>query len=251
MPDDAKLVDVFAARTSCEPAVGLVSQPSSQGPSEDRGLVIFDCDGVLVDSERLVVDIDVLAVRDLGWQITREEVIELFMGRSEADMRRSIEEHIGRELALDWDAAWQQEYRRVLDEELEAVPGVAAAVRAVESSGRATCVASSGSHAKMERTLARTGLWALFAGRIFSASEVEHGKPAPDLFLHAAQAMRTGSRRCVVVEDSRYGVAAAKAAGMAVIGYVGGITPRHHLSDADRLITDMAELPAEVDSLLG
>ena len=79
---------------------------------------------------------------------------------------------------------------------------------------------------------------------------MEHGKPAPDLFLHAAAAMRVDPARCVVVEDSRYGVAAARAAGMAVVGFAGGITPEHHLADADVVITDMAVLPATVDGLL-
>lgn len=214
-------------------------------------LVIFDCDGVLVDSERLVVDIDVLAVRQLGWDITREEVIELFVGKSEADMRREIEEHIGRTLSEDWDAAWHAEYRRVLDEELHPVPGVVDAVRAIATDGFATCVASSGSHEKMSRTLAKVGLWDFFAGRIFSAGDVEHGKPAPDLFLYAAERMGFPAADCVVVEDSRYGVSAATAAGMAVVGYAGGITPRHHLEAADRVITDMSALPDVVTDLLG
>lgn len=214
-------------------------------------LVIFDCDGVLVDSERLVVDIDVLAVRQLGWEITRDEVIELFVGKSEADMRREIEEHIGRTLTDDWDTAWQAEYQRVLGAELEPVPGVVEAVRRIQALGLATCVASSGSHAKMEGTLAKTGLWDAFAGRIFSAAEVEHGKPAPDLFLHAAERMCCPAAQCVVVEDSRYGVEAARAAGMAVVGYAGGITPRSHLDAADRVVTDMTELPDVVTDLLG
>lgn len=213
-------------------------------------LVIFDCDGVLVDSEHLAVDIDVLAVRQLGWQITHQEVIELFVGRSEADMRAGIEQHIGRSLPEGWDAAWQAEYRRVLDQQLEPVPGVIHAVHALDAAGFASCVASSGSHSKMSRTLAKVGLWDFFAGRIFSASEVEHGKPAPDLFLHAAERMGFAPGQCVVVEDSRYGVEAACAAGMAVVGYAGGITPRHHLEAADRIITDMTDLPGVAAELL-
>ena len=91
----------------------------------------------------------------------------------------------------------------------------------------------------------------LFEGRIFSATEVEHGKPAPDLFLHAARSDAGRPGRCVVVEDSRYGVAAARAAGMAAsVGFAGGITPEHHLADADVVITDMAVLPATLDGLL-
>jgi len=213
-------------------------------------LVIFDCDGVLVDSERLVIDIDVAAVTAAGWPMTREQAIEAFVGRSNADVVAMIEAEVGHPLPSDWDAAWEADYRRVFDELLEPVPGVRAAVEQVVGQGRRTCVASSGSHAKMRHTLGRTGMWDLFEGRIHSATEVAHGKPAPDLFLHAAAAMQVDPARCVVVEDSRYGVAAARAAGMAVVGFAGGITPEHHLAGADVVITDMAVLAATVDGLL-
>ena len=213
-------------------------------------LVLFDCDGVLVDSERLVIDIDVAAVTAAGWPMTREQAIEAFVGRSNADVVAMIEAQVGHPLPPDWDAAWEADYRRVLDELLEPVPGVRAAVEQVVARGRRTCVASSGSHDKMRRTLARTGLAELFEGRIFSATEVEHGKPAPDLFLHAASRMQVDPGRCVVVEDSRYGVAAARSAGMRVVGFAGGITPEHHLADADVVITDMAVLPGTLDGLL-
>jgi HAD superfamily hydrolase (TIGR01509 family) len=213
-------------------------------------LVLFDCDGVLVDSERLVVDIDVAAVTAAGWPVTREQVVETFVGRSDADVVALIEAQLGHALPADWDAHWDAEYRRVLDEQLEPVPGVRAAVEEVVARGRRTCVASSGSHDKMRRTLGRTGLWQLFEGRIFSATEVAHGKPAPDLFLHAAARMRVDPGRCVVVEDSRYGVAAARSAGMRVVGFAGGITPEQHLADADVVITDMAVLPGTLDGLL-
>ena len=213
-------------------------------------LVIFDCDGVLVDSERLVIDIDVAAVTAAGWPVTREQAIEAFVGRSNADVVAMIEAQVGHPLPPDWDAAWEADYHRVFDELLEPVPGVRAAVEQVMGQGRRTCVASSGSHDKMRRTLGRTGLEDLFEGRIFSATEVERGKPAPDLFLHAASRMQVGPGRCVVVEDSRYGVAAARSAGMAVVGFAGGITPEHHLADADVVITDMAVLPGTLDGLL-
>jgi HAD superfamily hydrolase (TIGR01509 family) len=213
-------------------------------------LVLFDCDGVLVDSERLVIDIDVAAVTAAGWPMTREQAIEAFVGRSNADVVAMIEAQLGHPLPPDWDAAWEADYRRVFDELLEPVPGVRAAVEQVVARGRRTCVASSGSHDKMRRTLARTGLAELFEGRIFSATEVERGKPAPDLFLHAASRMQVDPGRCVVVEDSRYGVAAARSAGMRVVGFAGGITPEHHLADADVVITDMAVLPGTLDGLL-
>jgi HAD superfamily hydrolase (TIGR01509 family) len=203
-----------------------------------------------VDSERLVVDIDVAAVTAAGWPVTREQVVETFVGRSDADVVALIEAQLGHALPAGWDAQWDADYRRVLDEQLEPVPGVRAAVEEVVARGRRTCVASSGSHDKMRRTLGRTGLWELFEGRIFSATEVARGKPAPDLFLHAASRMRVDPGRCVVVEDSRYGVAAARSAGMRVVGFAGGITPESHLADADVVITDMAVLPGALDGLL-
>jgi HAD superfamily hydrolase (TIGR01509 family) len=215
-----------------------------------EALVIFDCDGVLVDSERLAIDVDVASIRELGWEITAAEVVENFVGRAERDVHAAIEKRIGRALTPEWHERWGLEFQRVLAEELEAVPGVHAAVEAVASLGLASCVASSGSHDKMRRTLGRTGLWDHFAGRIFSASEVAHGKPAPDLFQHAAARMGVAPARCAVIEDSRFGVAAARAAGMAVVGYAGGITPARHLTEADLVIHDMAELPGAVAQLL-
>lgn len=212
-------------------------------------LVVFDCDGVLVDSERLAVDLDVRVLGKLGWEITRDEVVERFLGRSDADVRADVEAHLGRPLPGDWDEGWVDDYRRVLEEELVAVPGVADAVTELAARGYATCVASSGSHTKMEHTLALTGLWDRFEGRIFSATEVPRGKPAPDLFLHAAATMRFPPSACIVVEDSRFGVAAARAARMSVVGYAGGITPPAHLADADVVITDMLELVASIERL--
>jgi HAD superfamily hydrolase (TIGR01509 family) len=219
-------------------------------PSPPDCLVVFDCDGVLVDSERLAVAIDVRVIGTLGWPITEAEVLELFLGRSEADIFAMIEQHLGRALPADWDESWSAEFRRVFDEELEAVPGVAAAIESVAVQGFQTCVASSGSLEKMRRTLGKTGLWDFFEGRIFSASEVERGKPEPDLFLYAAEQVGPQPGRCVVVEDSRYGVAGARAAGMKAIGFAGGITPVAQLAAADVVITDMADLPGAVSALL-
>jgi HAD superfamily hydrolase (TIGR01509 family) len=114
---------------------------------------------------------------------------------------------------------------------------------ALDAGGVRTCVASSGSHAKMERTLGRTGLYDRFRGRIFSADEVTHGKPAPDLFLHAAARMGVVVEECAVVEDSVYGVRAAVEAGMRVLGYAGGFSAVDTLRAAGaEPFTDMAEL---------
>jgi HAD superfamily hydrolase (TIGR01509 family) len=207
-------------------------------------LVLFDCDGVLVDSERLVVDIDVAAVAAAGWPVTREQVVETFVGRSDADVVALIEAQLGHPLPAGWDAQWDGDYRRVLDEQLEPVPGVRAAVEEVVARGRRTCVASSGSHDKLRFTLGHTGLYERFEGRIFSGYEVANGKPAPDLFLHTAARMGAEPARCAVVEDSRFGVEAARAAGMRAFGYAGGLTPPDRLEGHGAVVfEDMRELP--------
>jgi len=213
-------------------------------------LVVFDCDGVLVDSERLAVAIDVKAIGELGWPITEAEVIDRHLGKSNADVLADIEAHLGRPVPEHWGEAWDAEYRRVFDDELQAVPGIAEAIKVVAAEGFQMCVASSGSHAKMRRTLGKTGLWDFFDGRIFSANEVERGKPEPDLFLYAARQVGVPPDHCVVVEDSRYGVAGAKAAGMKAIGYAGGITPAAQLRHADVVITTMADLSGALSDLV-
>lgn len=207
-------------------------------------LVIFDCDGVLVDSERLSVSLDVQLLAGLGWPLTENEIIERWVGRTEAAMRAEIEAHLGRDVSAEW-AAFSDRYVAAFAAELEPVDGVAAVVDAVQAAGIATCVASSGDHAKIRRNLAKTGLLERFDGRLFSGDDVEHGKPAPDLFLHAAAAMGAEPSRCAVIEDSRHGVAAARAAGMQVFGYAGGVTPGAALAGpATTVFDDMRQLAA-------
>src|SRR5207244_10059755 len=129
-----------------------------------------------------------------------------------------------RDVSDEW-AAFKVRYLKAFAEQLQPVDGVAEAVDAIQAAGYATCVASSGDLPKIRRNLAKTGLLDRFGDRLFSADDVEHGKPAPDLFLHAAAAMGVAPDRCAVVEDSRHGVAAARAAGMWAFGYGGGVTP--------------------------
>jgi HAD superfamily hydrolase (TIGR01509 family) len=205
-------------------------------------LVIFDCDGVLVDSEHLSIRLDAEFLDGLGWPLSKSEIVERFVGRTEAAMRAEIEAHLGRDIGPEWDA-FAERYVRLFDEELRAVDGAAEAVDAVQAAGFATCVASSGGHAKIRRSLALTGLADRFGDRIFSGDDVKHGKPAPDLFLHAAATMGVAAERCAVVEDSRHGVAAARAAGMHVFGYGGGVTPADALvGERTTVFTDMREL---------
>ena len=206
-------------------------------------LVIFDCDGVLVDSERLSVRVESRLLTELGWPLTEQDVLERFVGRSDAHMEAEIEAALGRPVP-----EWGDRYRTALHEafhaELEAVDEIVAALDALHEAGTATCVASSGTHDKMALTLGLTGLHDRFAGRIFSATEVTEGKPAPDLFLHAAASMGVDPARCAVVEDSRYGVAAARAAGMAAFGYAGGLTPAAWLEGPGTVVfDDMVALP--------
>ena len=208
-------------------------------------LIIFDCDGVLVDSERLAVRVDVSVLGRLGWPMTEAEIVERFVGRSHEYMVSEIEAHLGRSLPRGWDDEFQLLYREAFAAELTPVDGV---VEALDQLTVPTCVASSGSHEKMRFTLGLTGLYERFAGRIFSASEVARGKPAPDLFLHAAERMGVEPARCAVIEDSRYGVEAARAAGMPAFGYAGGLTPASWLDGPGTVVfDDMRKLP----SLLG
>jgi HAD superfamily hydrolase (TIGR01509 family) len=207
-------------------------------------LVIFDCDGVLVDSERLSIRLDVELLGQLGWPMTEDEIVEHFVGRTDAAMRAEIEAHLGRDVGPEWDA-FSERYVRAFAEELEPVDGAAEAVDAVIAAGYRVCVASSGGRAKIRTNLAKTGLADRFGGRLFSGEDVVHGKPAPDLFLHAAEAMGVEPARCAVVEDSRHGVTAARAAGMRVFGYAGGVTPAAALAGPATTVFDrMSELPA-------
>ena len=146
-------------------------------------LVIFDCDGVLIDSERLGVKVEVAVLRELGWPLSESEVVERFMGRSDRENRRAIEAHLGRRLPDDWAQRVEQRYRQAFATELTPVEGV---LEALDRITLPSCVASSATHEHLRYTLSLTGLYERFAGRIFSAEDVARGKPAPDLFLHAA-----------------------------------------------------------------
>ena len=208
------------------------------GPFE---LVIFDCDGVLVDSERIAVRVEAELLAELGWPLSQAEIVERFMGRTTEYMDEAIEAQLGSRLPTDWKDQFQRRYREAFAAELVPVDGV---LDALDQIAVPTCVASSGSHDKLRFTLGHTGLYERFEGRIFSGYEVANGKPAPDLFLHAAARMGAGPARCAVVEDSLYGVLAARAAGMRVFGYAGGLTPADRLEgEATVVFEDMRELP--------
>lgn len=207
------------------------------------GLVVFDCDGVLVDSERLTVHVEARVLTELGWPHTAAQVISRWMGRTSEFQLGEIEAQLGREAMLEFDDRSTRDVHAAFDRELRAVAGVELLVERLHAAGVATCVASSGSHEKMARTLGLTGLHGLFEGRIFSSSEVARGKPAPDLFLHAAVRMGFAPPDCAVIEDSVYGVQAAVSAGMTAYGYAGGLTDGSTLADAGAVaFDDMADL---------
>jgi HAD superfamily hydrolase (TIGR01509 family) len=214
----------------------------ADGPFE---LVIFDCDGVLVDSERIAIKVEAEFLAELGWPLTEAEIIERFMGRTTEYMDDAIEAELGGRLPGDWKDQFQRRYLDAFAAGLAPVDGI---TDVLDQITLPTCVASSGSHDKIRFTLGHTGLYERFEGRIFSGYEVAKSKPAPDLFLHAAARMGAEPARCAVVEDTLYGVLAARAAGMRVFGYAGGLTPPERLEgDATVVFHDMRQLPRLLD----
>ncbi len=212
-------------------------------------LIIFDCDGVLVDSEPLANASFSRALKAEGLDWSIEETMRRLMGRSLKSCVEIAEAELGRKLPDDFVEKMQAvTYDSFRAAPLKAVPGVREAIVAVQQAGLDTCVASSGSVDKMRFTLGLTGLWDLFGGRVFSASQVSRGKPFPDLFLHAALALDIQPYECVVIEDSVPGVQAARSAGMKAFAYAGAPhADRVALSMAGGfLFDDMAQLPGLV-----
>jgi HAD superfamily hydrolase (TIGR01509 family) len=211
-------------------------------------LVIFDCDGVLVDSEALACQVDADILTELGIAYTRDEIISQFVGVSLKDMMARIERDRTITLPADFAETLNRTLFARFESELQPIPGVRDAILALP---HRRCVASSSLPERIAFSLRLTRLDDLFE-HIFSASEVARGKPAPDLFLHAAARMGASPDQCLVIEDSTAGVQAARAAGMKVIGFAGGghCGPEHvgRLREAGALsvIDRMAELPETV-----
>lgn len=211
-------------------------------------LIVFDCDGVLVDSERLMQDIDLQMISDLGWPITRTEILNEHLGRAEVSVTANIERHLGHPVPETFVEDRRAAHAAAFRTELREVSGVSQAVTQLHDAGYASCVASSGTHERIRRMLDTTNLRGLFGERIFSSEDVRRSKPAPDLFLYAASSLGYSTDRCVVIEDSPSGVSAARAAGMAVIGYC-ETTPPAALNSADELVAFMSDLPETIDRL--
>lgn len=211
--------------------------------------VIFDCDGVLVDSETLSNGIAAEMLTQLGLPTSTEAAMRDFMGSSTAEVSAELEQRLGRPLPDDFWRDYATRCQERFMTELRSVSGIEAALDHITIPA---CVASSGSHEKIRFTLGHTGLLERFEGRIFSATEVTHGKPAPDLFLHAAKALGFDPSKTVVVEDAPRGVQAGVAAGMTVLAYAGHPPFETQLAAAGGTVFhDMADLPSLVHAALG
>jgi HAD superfamily hydrolase (TIGR01509 family) len=217
----------------------------------DSTLVIFDCDGVLVDSEVVAARVLARQLTAIGFPLTAEDCLARYTGISMNSVVERIEEEWGRPVPEGFLERVRAADAEAFRAELRPVAGVREVVRAL---AQPKCVASSGRLAKMRLTLSLTGLLPFFAPHLFSAEMVARGKPAPDLFLYAADRMNSAPARCLVVEDSREGVRAAVAAGMRVLGFAGGshCAPGHdavlRAAGASLVFVRMAELPRLLES---
>jgi HAD superfamily hydrolase (TIGR01509 family) len=181
--------------------------------------ILFDCDGVLIDSEVIACEIETEILAEIGHPITAAAFATRFIGTSRSQSVAALEADWGRPLPADYVERVRDRLESAFHERLRAVPGMLALVRGRDPY---CAVASSSSRARLALTLGLTGFAGLFDHRIFSAEQVVRGKPAPDLFLFAARSLGVSPERCIVVEDSPFGIAAALAAGMRAIGFVAG-----------------------------
>jgi HAD superfamily hydrolase (TIGR01509 family) len=217
-------------------------------------LIIFDCDGVLVDSEVISCRAHAETLTRHGYPITAEQVLQRFLGVSDREARLAIETEMGRALPDDFEIQMKQTALRLYADHLHLIPHVAETVAAI---ALPKCVASSGTPEKIRHGLTCAGLYDQLAPHIFSAVQVKRGKPAPDLFLFAAEQMDAAPERCIVVEDSAPGVTGARAAGMTVLGFHGGshCTPAHaamlRKAGAGATFDDMRQLPALIGEIQG
>ncbi|PBC19028.1 MULTISPECIES: HAD-IA family hydrolase [unclassified Mesorhizobium] len=210
-------------------------------------LVIFDCDGVLVDSEALSVSALLGMIERAGGTVSEDAAYEHFLGKSVKSVREILASDFGLEISDQHLTAMRVDLMRKFREELKPIPGVR---EMLPKLGLPFCVASSGTLERIRYALDVTGLLGLMEPHLFSAAMVAKGKPAPDLFLHAAAIMQAHPRKCLVIEDSPAGVAAARAAGMRVLAFTGGahagdpaLKARLASSEPDFIFADMLQLP--------
>lgn len=210
-------------------------------------LVIFDCDGVLVDSEPILNRIFAETLTEAGFKITYEEVVQQFVGKSLSTCLEIIEANYGRAVPPGFVERCKEREFAAFRQELQPTPGIAATLEQITLP---RCVASNSNHRHIQLVLALTGLLPHFEGKLYSAHSVDRPKPFPDVYLHAAEQMGTNPERCVVIEDSVPGVQAAHSAGMTVLGYVPGsgknINLRRHAllsAGAQQVFEEMYQLP--------
>lgn len=216
-------------------------------------LVIFDCDGVLVDSEPISVAVLRETIAGAGGDIGEDDAYRLFLGRSMASIAETLTADFGLELTAAHLEAMRRRLFARFKAELVPIDGIGEALAAL---GVPFCVASSSQPDRIRLSLDLAGLRELFEPHVFSSAMVENGKPAPDLFLHAASRMGAAPRDCVVVEDSPAGVEAARRAGMAVLAYVGGshavpgdLRQAIEALAPDAVFDDMRRLPELLDAM--
>jgi HAD superfamily hydrolase (TIGR01509 family) len=220
------------------------------GPFE---LVIFDLDGVLIDSEPISSRLTATALSEAGIEISAAQVGERFLGVSTASMLGALEAERGRQLPENFQEKLRARILAAFEHELEPVPGIAALLDALPVD---RCVASSSHPDRIRRSLELVRLLERFAPYLFSATMVSAGKPAPDLFLLAAAKMAAEPARCLVIEDSEVGIRAAKAAGMTAFGFTGAghvrpetLAPRLQAAGADAVFAEMPDLVALISRL--
>lgn len=208
-------------------------------------LVIFDCDGVLVDSERITNRVFADMLNEIGLPVTIEDMFEQFVGKSMGQCLELMTSLLGAQPPEDFVDNFKRRTTSALLAQLAAVPGIESALDQIRLP---YCVASSGDHDKMRTTLGITQLLPRFDGRLYSVTEVARAKPHPDVFLYAAEKQAVAPSACVVIEDTPTGVKAGVAAGMTVYGYA-ALTPASRLLEAGAHLTftDMACLPSLIE----
>jgi HAD superfamily hydrolase (TIGR01509 family) len=221
-------------------------QPEYQSEDGPR-LIVFDCDGVLVDSEDISNQVLAQMLTEEGVPTTLAESRRDYQGLLLSDVLADAEQRLGRPFPEGWLDLYEERRSQAFRRELEPIEGIAEAIEFLTAAGLAVCVASQGKLAKTRLSLELTGLRGLFDDRtIFSAYQVPRGKPHPDLFLYAARTMGFEPARCVVVEDTPSGVNAAVSAGMRVLGYTADSDARALIDAGAETFLSMRELPARL-----
>jgi HAD superfamily hydrolase (TIGR01509 family) len=234
----------FAAAPTALPWRGGGSHQKGFGLKYDA--VLFDCDGVLVDSEPITNGVLRDMLEEAGWRLSAEQCMQLFVGKAVKDEAARIERHTGQPLTEAWLDAFRTRRNQQLEARLQAIPHIEATLLAVQqaTAGRIAC-ASGADRYKVEMQLRKFGLDRFFAGRVFSGHEMPRTKPAPDVYLAAAAALEVDPRRCAVVEDTVTGIHAGVAAGATVLAYApqGGASALR-AAGAQQVFASMADLPA-------